>query len=90
MDFGSKRSKADEDVTAQVVAVTERMMHRRGLRQPVHLDTPLAEEGLGFDSMARLELLHAIEEELGVKIPDTYWGTKPVKNLRHLIKLAGK
>ena len=51
--FGRKQ-RLRKDIAARVVAVVERMMQSRGIKNPVDLKVSLAEDGLGFDSMARL------------------------------------
>ncbi len=71
-----------------VLDVAARVMRDQGIHHAPDLDIPLDEDGLGLDSMGRLELLHAIERELSVSIPEEYWGTKRFENLRHIARVV--
>ena len=82
-----RRRKKREALAERIIAVTGTVMAERGIERPVALDVSLAEDGLGLDSLARLELLHAVEEQLGVRVPDVYWGTKPLRDLNHLVRI---
>lgn len=72
----------------QVRSIAERIMREQSLPGEVRLDVPLDEEGLGFDSMARLDLFAAIEKECKVSIPEKYWGGRKVKDLNDLMRVA--
>ena len=80
-----KRKRTREEVVPLLVTVVQDQMQRRGLAGEVRLDVPLSEEGLGFDSVARLELLTAIEEGCGLEVPEKYFGTQPLRSLDHLL-----
>ncbi len=79
---------SQEAIGEKVVAIAERLMSEHRLTGEAGLDAPIGEEGLGFDSMGRLELYAAVERECGVKIPEKYWGGKRVRDLRELIRVA--
>ena len=76
------------ELVASVTAIAEAMLADRGVTRSISLDEPLGAEGLGFDSVARLDLLARIEKQCGVTIPEKYWGSKSPRNLRHLIEVA--
>jgi acyl carrier protein len=82
--FGRRRRR-DPKLVAQIVAIAEAMLAEQGVQRPVSLNEPLGAEGLGLDSVARLDLLGKIEKQCGVKVPEKYWGTKPLDSLRHLL-----
>ncbi len=84
--FG-RRKKRREELEPQLMEIVRLHLQRRGIERSVGLDEALSEEGLGFDSVARLELLTAVEERCGVRIPEAYWGTRPVESLRHLLDI---
>lgn len=48
----------------------------------IDLDTPLGAEGLGLDSIGRLNLLSEIENTLCMEFPEEYWGGRMFLNLR--------
>ncbi len=85
-----KKCKSAGELETLMLSVAQRVMRQRGLDGKADLDVSLAEDGLGLDSMGRLELLQAVEEEFGVEIPEEYWGTRQLANLRALIKLVSK
>ena len=70
---------------AQISKVTTKILDARGLSRKIDLDAPLGEEGLGLDSMGRLELLRDLEGELKVTIPEDQWDPGCIKTLRNLI-----
>ena len=82
------RQRRSKNLADQVLVIAERFMRKQGIHQKPDLDTVLSEDGLGLDSMARLALLGAIEEELRVNIPEEYWGSGMIKNLRHLVEVV--
>jgi acyl carrier protein len=84
-----KGSGATTELTAQVLDIARRLLREQGIQREPRLDISLAEDGLGFDSMRRLELLAAVEKECGVSIPEKYWSGSRVKNLNDLIRIAG-
>ncbi|MBI2435154.1 MAG: acyl carrier protein [Candidatus Hydrogenedentes bacterium] len=79
------RSSAELD--RLVLEVAERVMRQRGIQRLPSLDLPVTEEGLGLDSMGRLELLQALEETAKVSIPEIYWDGRKLKTLRETAKL---
>lgn len=85
--FGRKKQRR-EARAAQVIAIAQEMLSQRGLEAAVSLDAPLGTEGLGFDSVARLDLLAAVEKQCGVRIPEAFWGTRPLQSLNHLLDVA--
>ena len=60
----------------------------RGLQSEISLDAPLGPDGLGFDSVARLDLLASVEKQCGVRIPEPFWGSRPLLSLNHLLDIA--
>jgi len=84
------RRRRDPDLIAGVTAIAEAMLADRGVPRPVGLDEPLGAEGLGLDSVARLDLLASVEKRCGVRIPERYWGSQSLQNLQHLIDVARK
>lgn len=87
--MGGANGSGDE-LTEKVVAIVRRLMAEQNLPGEPALDRPLGETGLGLDSMARLDLLAAVEKECGVTVPEAYWGTKRFKDLNHLVKVIAK
>lgn len=83
-----KRRNAGSVSADEVRAIAERIMREQSLSSEVRLDVPLDEEGLGLDSMARLDLFAAIEKECAVSIPEKYWGGRKVKDLNDLMRIA--
>ena len=83
------RRNASGAVSAdQVRSIAERIMREQSISGEVRLDVPLDEEGLGLDSMARLDLFAAVEKECAVSIPEKYWGGRKVKDLNDLMRVA--
>ena len=70
-------------------AIARELLNRKGIGQNVNLDAPLSEDGLGLNPVGQLELLHAIEQQCNVQIPEVYWGTRPIENLNHLLDILG-
>lgn len=87
--FGRKNIDS-EAIAGKIRDIAARLMKERGLAGEPDLNAPLAEDGLGFDSMSRLDLLSAVEKETGVSIPEQYWGTRPFKDLAGIVKLVAK
>ena len=85
-----KNRRPIAELTDQVVDITKRVMAEQGIEREVNIDDPLTEDGLGFDSMGRFELLHAIEQGLRVDIPESHWSLIPFKNLRDMIGFVSK
>ena len=81
-------SEPSDSVSQKVLDVTAQMMRDRRLTAKVALDAPLGEEGLGFDSIGRLDLMGAIETECGLQIPEKYWGGRSLRNLSELIRVS--
>lgn len=75
-------------LAAEILAVATRFRTDMGLTGPVDLDMPLGPEGLGFDSMGQMDFLSAVERECGVRIPQAYWGSRPLRNLNHLVDVC--
>lgn len=86
----SKNDDHLDEVSGRVLALAARVMTEQGINRTPHLRDSLAEEGLGLDSMGRLELLQVIEQELGVSIPEEYWGTRRFKDLGDVVRVAAK
>ena len=84
-----KESGATKELTAQLLDIARRLLREQGIQREPRLDISLAEDGLGFDSMRRLELLAAVEKECGVSIPEKYWSGPRVKDLNDLIRIVG-
>ncbi|GMW03126.1 MAG: hypothetical protein AMXMBFR84_42620 [Candidatus Hydrogenedentota bacterium] len=82
--------KVNKDWSGEVLAVAARVMKGQGITIEPNLDASLSEEGLGLTSMGRLELLAAVERELGVSIPEDYWGAKRISSLGHLVRLISR
>lgn len=76
------------DLRSKALAIAGRLMREQGIVGEPRSDVPLGEDGLGFDSMARLDLLAAIESECAVSIPEKYWGTAPLRGIDELVRVA--
>ena len=85
MPFFSKKRRRRPELAAEVAELAARVRTELGLTGPVDLDVPLGPEGLGFDSMGRLEFLAVVERECGVRVPEPFWGSRPLRSLNHLI-----
>jgi len=81
-------TEGGSDLRLKVLAIAGRLMREQGIAGEPRSDVPLGEEGLGFDSMGRLDLLAAIERECSVSIPEKYWGTAPLRGLDDLVRVA--
>lgn len=91
--FGKDLKGVDENASRlrdSVSSVARRIMSEQGIADELRLDVSLGEDGLGLDSMGRLELLRAVEQELHVTIPEAYWGSKRFKNLDDLIRVISR
>jgi acyl carrier protein len=73
-----------------VVGIAKRLMAEQGLSGEPTLASVLGEEGLGFDSMGRLDLLAAIEKEAGVTIPEKYWSGRKLRTLGDVVKVSAR
>ena len=73
---------------AAVREVARAFLAERGVEREISLDEPLGSEGLGLDSVGRLDLLSRIEAECGVRVPERYWGSKPLRSLSHLVDVV--
>ena len=83
------RRKPDrEALSAQVRELAAALLERRGLVREISFDDPLGAEGLGLDSVSQLELLADVEKHCGVIIPEPYWGSRPLRSLKHLVDVA--
>ena len=87
--MAQKGNSASPQLAAKVLNIARRMLREQGIKREPQADISLAEDGLGFDSMGRLELFAAVEKECGVAIPEKYWSGRRVKNLNDLIRIAG-
>ena len=85
-----RKTKPTDAHFERVLAATQRVMLEQGLQGAPSLDDSLGEDGLGLSSMGRLELLSAMEEEFKTNIPEAYWGTKRIANLRELAGIVSK
>lgn len=80
----------NREMELRVLAIAERIMRERGIDRTPDLESPLTEDGLGLDSMARLDLLQEVEEVTGVNIPERYWDGHGLKNLRDAARIVSK
>ncbi len=71
-----------------VLTVARQLMAERGLNGEPQLTSSLGEDGLGFDSMGRLDLLGAVEREGGVTIPEKYWSGRRLVTLADIVKVS--
>lgn len=85
-----RKAKPTEAHLERALTVTRRVMLEQGLQGKPSLDDSLDEDGLGLSSMGRLELLTAMEEEFKTSIPEAYWGTKRIANLRELAAIVSR
>ena len=83
-----RKKQRREALAAQVLAIAQEMLAGRGLQSEISLDAPLGPDGLGFDSVARLDLLASVEKQCGVRIPEPFWGSRPLLSLNHLLDIA--
>ena len=84
--FTKKRSRST--LAAEVSAVAQEVLTDRGLQRAVSLDVPLGANGLGLDSVGQLDLIAKIEKACQLRIPEEYWGSKPLRDLNHLLDVA--
>ncbi|MDP6932400.1 MAG: phosphopantetheine-binding protein [Myxococcota bacterium] len=84
--FSKKRSRST--LATQVCAITQELLASRGVVREVSLDDPLGAEGLGLDSVGQLDLLATVEKKCQVRIPEAYWGSRPLRDLNHLLDVA--
>jgi acyl carrier protein len=70
-----------------VVAILRRGVLLNSDRE-VDVDAPMGASGLGLDSLALAELLVAVEEELGVELPQEAWAASAQLTPRRLARLA--
>lgn len=82
------RKLPTDELLGQVTAIAARLREQLGLPGAVRTDVPLDEEGLGLDSMGRLDLYTAVEQECGVTIPEKYWGPRRLRSLDELARVA--
>ena len=71
-----------------VLTVAKQLMAERGLTGEPQLTSPLGEDGLGFDSLGRLDLMGAIERQGGVTIPEKYWSGRRLETLADIVKVS--
>ena len=88
MPLFSKTKRSRNTLGAEVRAIAEEVLAARGVERVVSLDEPLGPEGLGLDSVGRLDLLAEVEKRCQVRIPEAYWGSRPLRNLNHLLDVA--
>ena len=82
--WGQKKRQREE----RILAVARAFLAERGVDRTVSADEPLGADGLGLDSVGRLDLLSRIEKECGVRVPEPYWGSRPLRSLAHLADVA--
>jgi acyl carrier protein len=82
------RVEPSDELRRNVLDVTVRIMREHRIDAAPRLDVPLGEEGLGFDSIGRLDLMGAIETECGILIPEKYWDGRKLKNLDELMRVS--
>jgi acyl carrier protein len=78
----------DPSLSQKVLEVTAEMMRERRLTATPDLNMPLGEDGLGFDSIGRLDLMGAIEMRCDLQIPEKYWGGRSLRDLNELIRVS--
>ncbi len=85
-----KKRVSREALAEQVLNIAQGVMQERGIVADPSLEAPLNEEGLGLDSMGRLELLRAVERGFQVDIPEKYWGVAVLQDLQSLVIIISK
>lgn len=93
MLFGRRKPKesvSSLDLRDRILAIAARVMREQGIESEPRLDIALGEDGLGLDSMRRLELLRAVEQEFGVTLPEAYWGPTAFRDLDDVAKVVSK
>lgn len=83
-------AKDNKELDPLVLEVAGRVMRERGIHIVPDLDLPINEEGLGLDSMGRLELLQALEDASATGIPEKYWGGRKLQTLRDMSRLIAR
>ncbi len=84
------RNLLTPELEKDVLEITSRLMRDRQLVGEPRLDVSLGEDGLGFNSIACLDLMGAIETECGVLIPEKYWNGRKLRDLNELMRVAVK
>ena len=68
-----------------LLETTPAFLAEHSIKREATLDTPLAEPGLGLDSIQRMDLLATIEKQCDVTVPEALWADTPVATLRELL-----
>ncbi len=68
-----------------LLQTTRAFLDDNGIEREVTLDSPLAEPGLGLDSIQRMSLLATIEKQCELKIPEALWAETRTTTLRQLV-----
>ncbi len=79
-------SKSKEEISEDILKIAKRVLQERGITGNLDLMNPLNEEGLGLDSIGRLNLLAEIEKETRVELPEECWGSRTFDNLFSIIQ----
>lgn len=87
---GNESGATDDILRDRILAIAARVMREQGIESEPRLDIALGEDGLGLDSMRRLELLRAVEQEFGVTLPEAYWGPTAFRDLDDVAKVVSK
>lgn len=88
MPLFSKTTRPRGALAAEVCAVAQDVLAAHGIDRTVALDAPLGPDGLGLDSVGRLDLLAKVEKRCQLRIPEAYWGSRPLRDLNHLLDVA--
>lgn len=87
---GNESGATDDILRDRILTIAARVMREQGIESEPRLDIALGEDGLGLDSMRRLELLRAVEQEFGVTLPEAYWGPTAFRDLDDVAKVVSK
>lgn len=80
----------DDALRNRVLAIAQRVMREQDIDTAPRADVSLDESGLGLNSMGRLELLRAIEQELAITVPEAYWGSKKFRDLDDVVRVVSR
>lgn len=82
------QTESVEDLRLHVLKVASRLMREHQVEGEPQLDISLGEDGLGLDSLGRLDLMGALETECGLVVPKKFWSRVQLKDLNELIRVA--
>jgi acyl carrier protein/GNAT superfamily N-acetyltransferase len=75
------------EVQGEIVSILRRCT-LGGRAGKIPIDEPLGHGELGFDSLALVEFVSAIETRFGVELPDTIWRNRDEISVRRLVELV--